>query len=276
VHHDNDARVAFSTLPARTPHAGDGQATIGLLGGMSFESTLLYYRLINEDARRRLGGVHSARVLVYSLDFEDVIALQRAGDWDAAAQLLGDAAETLHMAGADVLLICTNTMHKVAEEVQARVPVPLLDIIDVTAARVRAAGVRRVGLAGTAYTMEDGFYADRLRHRHGLDVVIPDAEDRAFLQRLIFERLAAGEFTTACRCALQRVVERLRARGAQGTILGCTELELLFEDVGAAHPLFPTARIHASAAVDAALAGVVREDGRAREPAGACEPPAEP
>jgi len=166
-------------------------------------------------------------------------------------------------------------MHKVADQVQARVPVPLLDIIDVTAARVRAAGLRRVGLTGTAYTMEDGFYADRLRERHGLDVVVPEPEDRAFLQRLIFERLAAGEFTSACRCALERVVERLRDRGAEGTILGCTELELLFEGAGLAHPLFPTARIHAEAAVDLALAGVA-EDRPGPEPAVAAAPAARP
>jgi len=276
VDHDDGERAALRGVPVLGGRRYGGQATIGLLGGMSFESTLLYYRRINEEVRRRLGGVHSARILLHSLDFEDVIALQRAGDWDGAAELLGDAAEVLHAAGADVLLICTNTMHKVADQVQARVPVPLLDIVDVTAARVHAAGLRQVGLTGTASTMEDGFYADRLRERHGLGVVVPEAEDRAFLQRLIVERLAAGERTTAGRRALLRVVERLRERGAQGTILGCTELELLLENAGLGHPLFPTARIHADAAVEAALAGVAGDGQRARERTVACAPRAEP
>jgi aspartate racemase len=276
VHHDNGNDAAPGALPALPPRPERGQATIGLIGGMSFESSALYYRLINEAVRDRLGGVHSARVLLHSLDFEDIIPLQRAGDWDGAARLLGDVAETLHGAGADVVLICTNSMHKVADQVQARIPVPLLDIIDVTAARVRAAGVERVGLTGTTYTMEDGFYADRLRERHGLDVVIPDAEDRAFLQRLIFEHLAAGQFTPAGRRALQRVIDRLRERGARGTILGCTELEMLFKGTGRAHPLFPTARIHAEAAVDLALAGVEQGGGGPRGAAGAADRPAEP
>lgn len=225
--------------------------TIGLLGGMSFESTALYYRLINEDVRRRLGGVHSARVLLRSLDFEDVIALQRADDWAGAAELLADAAEGLQREGADLLLICTNTMHKVAREVQARVHIPLLDIIDVTARRARALGLRRVGLTGTAYTMEDGFYAERL-HEHGLEVVLPAADDRLFVHWLIFEQLAAGEFTAACRRELERVIGRLAARGAEGTILGCTELELLHRNQQDAVVL-PTAELHARAAVDAVL-----------------------
>jgi aspartate racemase len=236
----------------------EAQRTIGLLGGMSFESTALYYRLINEEVRARLGGVHSARILLHSFDFEDVIALQRAGDWGGAAELLGHAAEALQYVGAELVLICTNTMHKVAREVQARVPIPLLDVVDVTGHAVRAAGFRRVGLTGTAYTMEDGFYADRLRADHDLDVLLPDAEDRAFLQWLIFERLAAGQFTAACRRALEQVIDRLEQRGAEGIILGCTELELLVDDADPPRRLFPTARLHAEAAVDAALAGTGR------------------
>lgn len=247
-----------SVPPMTSAPVADGPwrvSTIGLLGGMSFESTALYYRLINEDVRRRLGGVHSARVLLHSFDFEEVIALQRAGDWPGAAALLGDGAEALHHAGADLLLICTNTMHKVARDVQERVPIPLLDIIAVTAARARALGLRRVGLTGTTYTMEDGFYADRLRE-HGLEVVVPDAADRRFLQWLIFGQLAAGEFTLSCRRELEGVIARLVTRGAEGTILGCTELELLFDSRDDDFLLLPTAELHARAAVDAALGPV--------------------
>lgn len=229
------------------------QRTIGLLGGMSFESTALYYRLINEDVRSRLGGVHSARILLRSYDFEDVIALQRAGDWQRAGDLLGDGAEALHRGGADLLLICTNTMHKVAAAVQARVPVPLVDIIDVTGAHIRASGLSRVGLTGTAYTMEDGFFVDRLRDVHGLEVVIPPREDRAFLQWLIFYELAAGRLTGRSRLELQRILDRLADAGAEGTILGCTELELLLDEDENGPPLFPTTRLHARAAVDVAL-----------------------
>lgn len=243
-------------LPISTTDEGQerrAQRTVGLLGGMSFESTALYYRLINEGVRDRLGGVHSARVVMHSFDFEDVIALQRADDWAAAAELLGCAAEGLVAIGAEMLLLCTNTMHKVLDQVQARVPVPLLDIVDVTAERVRALGIDRVGLTGTAYTMEDRFYAQRLRERHGLDVLVPAAEDRAFLQWLIFDRLAMGALCESDRREFEHVIDRLSGRGAQGIILGCTELELL----GARAPgrtLFPSAQLHAAAAVDLALA----------------------
>lgn len=247
------SHIPTTACPAsRETETVDGPATIGLVGGMSFESTALYYRLINEEVRRRLGGVHSARVLVHSFDLEEVIALQRAEAWNAAATLLGDAAEGLQLAGADLLLICTNTMHKVAREVQARVPIPLLDIIDVAASRAHALGLSRLGLTGTAYTMQDGFYAERLR-KYDLDVVLPGAEDRRFLQWLIFEQLAAGRLTGPDRSELKAVIDRLAQHGAQGTILGCTELELLLDEREDGPVLLRTTQLHAHAAVTAAL-----------------------
>lgn len=244
-HSDIPTSVSAVIAASRETETDDGPAMLGLLGGMSFESTALYYRLINEEVRRRLGGVHSARVLVHSFDFEEVIALQRAGDWSAAAILLGDAAEGLQLAGADPL-ICTNTMHTVAREVQARVPIPLLDI-DVTATRAHALGLTRVGLTGTVYTMRDGFNAERLLE-HGLEVVLPGADDRRFLQWLIFEQLAAGRFTGVDRWRLKSVIDRLAQHGAQGTILGCTELELLLDEREDGRVLLRTTRLHAHAA----------------------------
>lgn len=235
-----------------TEDGGRGPSTIGLLGGMSFTSTALYYQLINEGTQRRLGGVHSARVLLHSFDFEDVIALQRAGDWPGAGRLLGDAAERLVEAGAELLLICTNTMHKVAEDVQARVPIPLLDVIDVVGHHARTSHIRRLGLVGTAYTMQDGFYATRLKDRHGLETVVPARGDQEFLQRLIFERLAAGVIRDDDREELEHIVSRLAAAGAEATVLACTELELL-EPRPDIQRLLATTRLHADAAVDLSL-----------------------
>ena len=227
---------------------------IGLLGGMSWESSAVYYRLVNEAVRRELGGLHSADCVLRSVDFADVEQLQRDGRWDDAAALLAAEARALQAAGAELLVLCTNTMHKVADAVQDAIGVPLLHLADATADAVRAAGITRVGLLGTAYTMEQDFYRDRLA-THGLEVLVPDADDRAEVHRTIYDELCRGEVLDESHRTHLAIIERLRARGAEGIILGCTELELLLDpDADGSVPLFATTRIHARAAVDAALA----------------------
>ncbi|MFJ4671227.1 aspartate/glutamate racemase family protein [Kitasatospora purpeofusca] len=226
--------------------------TIGLLGGMSWESTATYYRLLNELTRDRLGGLHSAKCVLYSVDFAEVERLQAAGEWEAAGRLLADAARAVEAAGAELLLICTNTMHKVADQVAGAVSVPLLHLADATAAAVLAAGVTRVGLLGTAFTMEQDFYRDRLA-AHGLDVLVPDPAGRALVHRVIYEELCLGVVREESRAEYRRVIAELVAEGAQGVILGCTEIELLVGPGDSAVPVFPTTRIHAEAAVTAAL-----------------------
>ncbi|GAA0625030.1 aspartate/glutamate racemase family protein [Streptomyces crystallinus] len=227
--------------------------TIGLIGGMSWESSAQYYRLLNELVRERLGGLHSARCVLHSVDFAGIEELQRAGEWERAGEVLAAAAKGLAAAGADLVLICTNTMHKVADQVAAAVSVPLLHLGDATAEAVRARGVRRVGLLGTAFTMEQDFYRDRLR-AHGLDVLTPDADDRALVHRVIYEELCLGVVREESRSAYQDVIARLVAEGAEGVILGCTEIELLIRQEHSPVPVFPTTRLHAEAAVAAALA----------------------
>ena len=227
--------------------------TIGLLGGMSWESSALYYRIVNEQVRARLGGTHSARCLMWSFDFADIEALQNSGDWAGAEAALLDAASRLHRAGADLLVLCTNTMHRLAPAL-AEVPVPLLHIADPTAERIRARGLCRVGLLGTAYTMEGAFLRDRLRDRHGLDVLVPEADDRAVVHRVIYEELVQGRILPASREAYRAVIARLAARGAEGVILGCTEITLLVCPDDSPVPLFDTTALHAEAAVEFALA----------------------
>jgi aspartate racemase len=227
--------------------------TIGLLGGMSWESTALYYRLLNEAVRDRLGGLHSARCLLLSVDFAEIERLQVAGDWDRAGELLAADARALQGAGADLVVLCTNTMHKVAGALTAVLDVPLLHIGDVTAEAVRAAGVHRVGLLGTGFTMEQPFLTDRLAE-HGLQVRVPDPVDRAEVHRIIYDELCQGVLREESRAALLGVMERLvGVDDVDGVILGCTELELLVgkDDVGV--PVFPTTALHVAAAVDAAL-----------------------
>ncbi|KJY24498.1 aspartate/glutamate racemase family protein [Streptomyces sp. NRRL S-495] len=226
--------------------------TIGLLGGMSWESTATYYRLLNELTRDRLGGLHSAKCVLYSVDFAEVERLQAAGEWEAAGRLLADAARAVEAAGAELLLICTNTMHKVADQVADAVSVPLLHLADATAAAVLAAGVTRVGLLGTAFTMEQDFYRDRLAS-HGLDVLVPDRAGRALVHRVIYQELCLGVVREDSRAEYRRVIAELVAEGAEGVILGCTEIELLVGPDDSAVPVFPTTRIHAEAAVTAAL-----------------------
>lgn len=227
--------------------------TIGLLGGMSWESTLPYYRHINEAVRERLGGLHSARLVLYSLDFHEIEALQRQGDWAAAGTLLADAARRLESAGADFLLLCTNTMHKVADAIEAASALPLLHIADPTAAAIQAAGLQRVGLLGTRFTMEQPFYRERLEDRHGIQVLVPDEPDRAEVHRVIYEELCRGVVSEVSRQAYRQVITRLVARGAQAVILGCTEIGLLVRADDAEVPLFDTCVLHAQAAAERAL-----------------------
>ena len=228
--------------------------TIGLIGGMSWESSAEYYRLLNELVRERLGGLHSAPCILHSLDFAEIEELQVAGDWERAGEILADAARGLQAAGADLLLICTNTMHKVAGQVEAAVSVPLLHLADATADAVRAEGLTRVGLLGTAFTMEQAFYRDRLAG-HGLEVLTPDADGRALVLRVIYEELCRGVVREESRSAYQDVIGKLVAAGAEGVVLGCTEIELLIGAKDSPVPVFPTTRLHAEAAVDAALGG---------------------
>lgn len=226
--------------------------TIGLIGGMSWESTAEYYRLLNELARDRLGGLHSARCVLHSVDFAEIEQLQVQGRWAEAAEILAGAARSLEAAGADVMLICTNTMHKVADAVEAAVSIPLLHLADATADAVRASGLSRVGLLGTAFTMEQDFYRGRLE-AGGLQVFIPDSAQRGLVHQVIYEELCLGVIKDESRAAYRKVIEDLVAAGAEGIILGCTEIELLIGPEDSPVPVFPTARLHAEAAVDAAL-----------------------
>ena len=229
--------------------------TIGLIGGMSWESTIPYYRQINEAVKQALGGLHSAKIVLYSVDFAEIERLQHRGEWDEAGALLADAARALERAGADFVVLCTNTMHKVAPAIEAAVAIPLLHIADPTAAAIHQAGLSCVGLLGTRFTMEQDFYRARLTDRHGIDVVIPDDDDRALVHRVIYEELCLGRVEEASRLAYRDVIQRLVAQGAQGVILGCTEISMLVGVEDAAVPLFDTTGLHAAAAVQVALAG---------------------
>jgi aspartate racemase len=225
---------------------------IGLLGGMSWESTAEYYRLANELVRDRLGGLHSAEIVMVSVDFADIERLQTAGDWDEAGRVLVEHAQHVEAAGADLLVLCTNTMHKVAKSIEKATTIPFLHIADTTASAVLAVGIDRVGLLGTAFTMEQDFYRDRIAG-HGLDVVVPEAADRADVHRIIYEELVLGVVTDESRSVYRGVIDRLVASGCQGIILGCTEIELLVRPEDSPVPVFPTTRLHIEAAVDAAL-----------------------
>jgi len=227
--------------------------TIGMIGGMSWESTALYYRRINELVRERLGGLHSAPIVLYSVDFQPIEALQRSGDWRRAGAELAAAAGAVERAGAELLLLCTNTMHKVAPEIEQAVSIPFLHIAGAAAAAIREAGLRRVGLLGTRFTMEQPFYAERLGARHGIEVIVPGEEDRTLVDRVIFEELCRGECNDASRAAYREVIARLEQRGAEGIVLGCTEITLLIKQADAELPLFDTTDLHAERAVELAL-----------------------
>lgn len=228
--------------------------TLGLIGGMSWASTISYYRSINERIGERLGGLHSARLLLYSMDFHEIEQLQHAGQWHEAGELLADAALRLQAGGADGLVLCTNTMHKVAPQIEAVASIPLLHIADPTALAIKAAGLGKVALLGTRFTMEQDFYRARLQEKHGLQVLIPEAEDRETVHRIIYDELCHDQVLPASRTAYLDVIDRLMQQGAQGIILGCTEIALLIRPQDVSLPLFDTAHLHAVHAADWALA----------------------
>jgi aspartate racemase len=229
------------------------QKIIGMLGGMSWKSSAEYYRLVNEGVRDRLGGLHSAQCLMWSFDFDDIAVLQREDRWNDAADLMVEAAQRLERGGADFLIICTNTMHKAYDRMRAAVDLPLLHIADPTAERIKADGHKRVGLLGTAFTMEQDFYKGRLADLHGLDVIVPDANDRATVHRIIYDELVQGKVDAASRAAYRAVIRRLVAAGAEAIILGCTEIMLLVGPEDSPVPLYDTTGLHAAAAVELAL-----------------------
>ena len=227
--------------------------TIGLIGGMSWESSLEYYRVLNEAVRQRLGGLHSAQCLMYSVDFAEIELLQREDRWDEAAQQMIAAGQRLERGGADFVVLCTNTMHKLADELQANIGIPLLHIADATAQQIRAAGLDRIGLLGTRFTMEHDFYKGRLVERYGLQVLVPDEPGRETVHRVIYDELCLGIVRPDSRAEYGQIMDKLVKTGAQGIILGCTEIELLVQPDDGGVPLFPTTKIHALAAVDYAL-----------------------
>ena len=226
---------------------------IGLLGGMSWESSIVYERIINEEVRRRLGGAHSAELLIRSYDFADIELLQSAGQWEQAGRLLADGARRLQTAGAEMVVLCTNTMHTVADVIAAAVDIPFLHIADPTAAAIKSAGLTRVGLLGTRYTMERDFYRGRLERVHNLSVLVPDEPDRTVVHQVIYDELVQGIIRDESRKQYLEVIDRLCRRGADGIIAGCTEIELLVQKDHIRLPYFPTTRLHALAAVDIAL-----------------------
>ena len=227
--------------------------TIGLIGGLSWESSVEYYRIINQETQRRLGGLHSAQCLMYSFDFGEIEKLQAAGDWGAATARMIDAAMALERGGADCIVICSNTMHRMADEVGAEVNLPLLHIADATAKAILAAGIKSVGLLGTRFTMEQDFYRGRLIERFGLDVIVPDAAGRAAVDRVIYDELVRGIIRQESWAAYLAVIDGLREHGAAGIILGCTEIGLLIKPADCPLPSFDTTLLHAMAAVDWAL-----------------------
>ncbi len=227
--------------------------TVGLLGGMSWESTAVYYRLINEEVRRRCGGLHSAKILLYSVDFAEIEKLQSAGRWDEAAELLGAAARSLEKAGADLLLICTNTMHKVADRIVEGLSIPLLHIADAAGSRIAADRLEKVGLLGTRFTMEENFYRSVLEDRYGLTVLVPEQADRRIIDSVIFDELCRGELNNRSRNEYLRIVQTLAERGCRAIILGCTEISLLLRPADTDMMLYDTTVIHAEQAVTAML-----------------------
>lgn len=226
---------------------------IGLIGGMSWESTALYYRIINEDVKQRLGGLHSAKLVLYSVDFHEIEQLQAAGDWEKAGSILAEAALNLQRAGADFIVLCTNTMHKVAQQITAAVHIPLLHIADATAQRIQQAGLRKVGLLATRFTMEQDFYRGRLQDGYAIEVLTPSVADRALVHEVIYQELCLGVIEPESRTRYRQIMQQLVEQGAEAIILGCTEITLLVDATDASVPLFDTTRIHAQDAVIQAL-----------------------
>ncbi|MBK0095442.1 aspartate/glutamate racemase family protein [Erwinia sp. S63] len=226
---------------------------IGLIGGMSWESSAEYYRFINEQIRTRLGGAHSAKSLMWSMDFGEIESLQHQGEWGVLTQKMCEAAVNLEKGGADFIIICTNTMHRMAETIEANIAIPLLHIADPTAQKIKDAGISRIGLLGTAFTMEQDFYKGRLSEKFGLDVIIPDDEDRKIVHDVIYHELVSGVILDESRDKYRKIIQKLVDNGAQGIILGCTEIMLLVSQQDSSVPIFDTTEIHALAAVDRAL-----------------------
>ena len=227
--------------------------TIGLIGGMSCESSIEYYRIINETAKAKLGGLHSAKSIMYSVDFAEIEILQHQGNWLEATRLMINAAKNVENGGADFLIICTNTMHKMADEVQKNVSIPLLHIADATAEKIKSTRLGKVGLLGTRFTMEEDFYRGRLIQKHRLNVIIPDNEQREIVHRVIYDELCNGEVRHSSKAKFIEIMDQLVEDGVEGIILGCTEIGLLVNDSDSRVPLFDTTKIHAEAAVDYAL-----------------------
>ncbi len=227
--------------------------TIGLIGGLSWESSIEYYRIVNEDVKKRLGGLHSAKCILYSFDLEDIAKLQREGKWVEATKLMADAAQSLERAGADFIVICTNSMHKVFDEMQKSVKIPILHIVDATAEKIKEMGIKKVGLLGTKYTMEEDFYKGRLSKKHGIEVIVPDEKERQAVHNVIYNELCVGNINETSREQFKKITANLAKNGAQGIILGCTEIPLLIKQKDCAIPLFDTTEIHAKAAVEYAF-----------------------
>lgn len=227
--------------------------TIGLLGGMSWESTALYYKQINEEIKKRLGSLHSAKVVIYSVDFDEIEKLQHSGDWDKTAEILSEAGKNIQNANADFLLICTNTMHKVAPNIQEKIDIPIVHIADATAKVLQKDGISKVGLLGTAFTMEEDFYKNRITDNFGIDVITPNKEDIKIIHKIIYEELCLGVINDNSRKEYLRIIEDLNSKGAQGIILGCTEICMLIKDEHTNTKLYDTTTIHANEAVNKAL-----------------------
>jgi len=227
--------------------------TLGLIGGMSWESTVPYYRMINEHVKQQLGGLHSAKLFLYSVDFYEIEKLQMAGDWQQAGEILGNAANALARAGAEVIVVCTNTMHKVADDIERIGGLPLLHIADATAEKIKGQGLRKIGLLGTRFTMEQDFYRGRLQDIHQIEVVTPDEADRVIVHRIIYEELCLGIVNDASREEYRQIIAKLELQGVEGIILGCTEITLLVGAEDASVPVFDTTAIHALAAAEFSL-----------------------
>ena len=227
--------------------------TIGMIGGMSWESTLTYYQLINEGVKKSLGGLHSAKICLFSVDFDEIEKLQHSGKWDKAAEILTQAAKKIQLCGADFLVICTNTMHKLAPEIQSGISIPILHIADATAEKLKKDGVAKAGLLGTKFTMEQDFYRARFKEKYGIDVIVPDEKDRDLVHNVIFKELCLGEIIESSRKEFIRIIDNLKKRGAEAVILGCTEIPLLIKQKHTDLPVYDTTKIHAEAAVKMAV-----------------------
>jgi aspartate racemase len=227
--------------------------TIGLIGGMSWESTAEYYRIINQIVKKRLGKLHSGKIVMVSLDFEEIKQLQHHGNWEEATNLMIDAAKRVEKAGADFILICTNTMHKMAEQIESNINIPLLHIVDVTAKAIKKKSLKKVGLLGTKFTMEQDFYKARLMKKHGINVIVPEQTNRELINDIIYNELCLGEIKESSRKLLEAIIEKLIENGAEGIVLGCTELPLLLKKESSMVPLFDTCKLHAQSAVEIAI-----------------------